>query len=417
MAQTQLELATEGLGNSIAQSLEPVLTPIIQHMADWIAANRQWIATKIASYVQQFATWIASIDWDGIQKGAASLWGELRSGVDAIGGLKTTMELFLGLWTATKLAPIALAVARTGPIGLLVAAMASIAWATERTRDAWNDFRQRQAMANDDPASEKARARLPAFRPTASSSLTYTGKWLPSGMKAAGGTAASRAAAASLFAGVEQQDSLPAGILDRMWARESSRGAQMVSSAGALGHFGFMPGTAKQYGVDPTDLGSSATGAGAYMRDLLRRYGGDTRKALAAYNWGPGNVDKDVARYGAGWSGHLPNETRDYVADISGVPDYASGTWPRARYDLRRMGAAVGIGSLPAPLPATVPSGNSQGPSLDAAIAKLRADLHITVKAAQGTTTSVRQTGGGGMRVASVQTQRAMDPAMTPGGY
>ena len=59
-----------------------------------------------------------------------------------------------------------------------------------------------------------------------------------------------------LFASLEQQHGLPAGLLDAVWATESSRGKRMLSPAGAQGHFQFMPATAKQYGLtDANDLG------------------------------------------------------------------------------------------------------------------------------------------------------------------
>ena len=120
----------------------------------------------------------------------------------------------------------------------------------------------------------------------------------------------------SLFSRLEGQYGLPSGLLDKMWKKESNRGDPrfMRSHAGALGHFQFMPGTAKEMGLaDPFDLAQSAEAASRYMQTLLRRYNGDQQKALAAYNWGMGNVDrKGLAQ--------APWETRDYVATISGQP-------------------------------------------------------------------------------------------------
>lgn len=52
-----------------------------------------------------------------------------------------------------------------------------------------------------------------------------------------------------LFASLEQRHGLPAGLLDAVWATESSRGKHMLSPAGAQGHFQFMPATAKRYGL------------------------------------------------------------------------------------------------------------------------------------------------------------------------
>jgi hypothetical protein len=118
----------------------------------------------------------------------------------------------------------------------------------------------------------------------------------------------------TLFERLEQQYGLPRGWLDKIWQRESRRGDPrfMLSRKGALGHFGFMPGTASAYGVDPYDLASSATGAAHYLHDLLEHYHGDAVKAIAAYNWGPGKIDA----YGVG---RAPSETRDYVSGVLGA--------------------------------------------------------------------------------------------------
>jgi len=108
---------------------------------------------------------------------------------------------------------------------------------------------------------------------------------------------------------VEKKFGLPEGMLDRIWSMESGRGKNMVSPVGATGHFQFMPATAKEYGMsreDTFDLGKSANAAGTYLSKLLKKYGGDVNKALAAYNWGPGNVDK----FGMG---SMPAETQNYI--------------------------------------------------------------------------------------------------------
>lgn len=113
-----------------------------------------------------------------------------------------------------------------------------------------------------------------------------------------------------LFSSLEKQYGLPPGLLDAMWETESGRGKNMQSPAGAQGHFQFMPATAKQYGVNVSDLASSATGAAKYMKDLLGQFGGNINLALAAYNAGPGNVRKH--------NGIPPfDETKNYVQKIS----------------------------------------------------------------------------------------------------
>lgn len=118
------------------------------------------------------------------------------------------------------------------------------------------------------------------------------------------------------LASLELKYGLPAGWLDRVWKKESGRGTNMVSPKGALGHFQFMPDTAKQYGLkDPMNFMASADAAGRYFRDLDRMFGGDQAKMAAAYNWGQGNV----MRKGLGAA---PAETRDYVQSIAGITLY-----------------------------------------------------------------------------------------------
>jgi len=130
-------------------------------------------------------------------------------------------------------------------------------------------------------------------------------------------------AAGTPFGDIEARRGLPSGLLDRIWQRESARGTQLqASSAGALGHFQFMPATGAQYGLSRpehfNDLGRSSEAAGSYMQDLMSRYQGDLAKATAAYNWGMRHVDTAVQEHGENWrlSPRMPRETRDYLAAV-----------------------------------------------------------------------------------------------------
>jgi hypothetical protein len=138
-----------------------------------------------------------------------------------------------------------------------------------------------------------------------------------------GGTSYSR----GLFSSLESQYGLPTGLLDSVWSAESGRGASMMSSAGAMGHFQFMPGTARQYGLqNPYDLVQSANAAARYYSDLLAMFGGDPEKAVAAYNWGQGNLQRDIREHGARWRDFLPQETAQYIAKVfGGGSQYGSG--------------------------------------------------------------------------------------------
>jgi soluble lytic murein transglycosylase-like protein len=97
-----------------------------------------------------------------------------------------------------------------------------------------------------------------------------------------------------------------------MIAAESNFDAKAVSRAGAQGPMQLMPDTAKDMGVDdPFNVQQNVRGGTRYYAQMLAKYGGDERKALAAYNWGPANLDKvngDVSK--------APAETQAYVQKV-----------------------------------------------------------------------------------------------------
>jgi hypothetical protein len=123
---------------------------------------------------------------------------------------------------------------------------------------------------------------------------------------------------AGQFSSLEDRYGLPRGLLLNTYGAESAYGARPgTSSAGARGPFQFMPDTAKQYGVDNRDdLKQSSEGAAKYFRNLLREFHGDVAKAVAAYNWGEGHLERAIKKYGSDWANHIPAETRDYLDKV-----------------------------------------------------------------------------------------------------
>ena len=103
-AQTSLQLAVEGLGNSVAQKLAPVIGPVLQHMADWIAANRDWIATGIGDKVQEFATYLQGVNWAKIGADIQGIAHAAQAIVDAVGGIVPAAEIVVGFMGAAWLA-------------------------------------------------------------------------------------------------------------------------------------------------------------------------------------------------------------------------------------------------------------------------------------------------------------------------
>lgn len=107
-------------------------------------------------------------------------------------------------------------------------------------------------------------------------------------------------------------------ILSAQIMQESGGKSNVTSPKGAAGISQFMPDTARQYNVDVTDDKSSIRGQANMMADMLKQFGGDYQKALAAYNWGPGNLQNAINKWGVLWMDHAPAETKNYVATIMG---------------------------------------------------------------------------------------------------
>jgi membrane-bound lytic murein transglycosylase D len=104
---------------------------------------------------------------------------------------------------------------------------------------------------------------------------------------------------------------------------ESGLKANVISWAGAVGPWALMPGTARMYGMqvtrsidERTDYVKSTHVAARLLKDLYKEYN-DWLLVIAAYNGGPGNVNKAIRRSGSKdfWvlQHHLPTESKNHV--------------------------------------------------------------------------------------------------------
>jgi soluble lytic murein transglycosylase-like protein len=135
----------------------------------------------------------------------------------------------------------------------------------------------------------------------------------PMGEAVPAGGAATAALAPAGYAAALHQSAARYGLnpvlFEALVWQESRWNNAAISPKGAVGLTQLMPATARALGVDPRDALANLDAGARYFRLLIDHFGGDTIKALAAYNAGPARVER---------AGGVPpiRETQDYVRII-----------------------------------------------------------------------------------------------------
>ncbi|MEF3068063.1 phage tail tape measure protein [Pandoraea apista] len=316
----KLEAAGTKLKYSFGEAMAPALERVIGVVQRLVDKYGDIVATKVAEYVERFARWLESVNWEETAEKVSKF-------IDAIGGVQ---GVAVALAAITFAGPIAGIVSIVGNLTTLTSvaipgAVAALGTLGAAGVAAWGALKIAKAAGLPDTNTAKgasdvaagnwwaASASLPAMSFLGAGWDRLTGKSnadIAAGLRLQSGVGRATAESDALFSRLESQYGLPKGLLDSVWAQESSRGTNMRSGAGAKGHFQFMDATAKQYGLDdPDDLTKSATAAAQMYRDLLKQNDGDLSKALAGYNWGQGNLRRKGIE-------NAPKETRNYVDQV-----------------------------------------------------------------------------------------------------
>jgi soluble lytic murein transglycosylase-like protein len=183
----------------------------------------------------------------------------------------------------------------------------------------------------DQPVAAEPKAALAAAAPPVAASRAAHGD--TSGLYASAPAAAVTSDAPAALAAATK----PGGIspaVDALWSRQLSQesggkqynadGSLVTSPKGAVGIAQVEPGTFAEmkakYGIkgDISDPAANEMAGKLYMQEQYAKYGGDMSKALAAYNAGPGRVDKTIAAHGDSYLSFLPSETKGYISNILG---------------------------------------------------------------------------------------------------
>lgn len=146
---TRFRGATMGLRNAIGAQLIPVLQPLIESFTQWIAANREIIAQRVAEFVDRVVEAIGAINWQAVGEWFSDIASAASAMAEAVGGWDNLALVMAGVFSAdliANVAGLAGALARFGvvllfnPIVLAATAIAGAAYLIWKHWDEIVDF-------------------------------------------------------------------------------------------------------------------------------------------------------------------------------------------------------------------------------------------------------------------------------------
>jgi hypothetical protein len=87
----KLKAAVTGLANTVGSQLAPILTPMVQKLTEWIAANREIVATSVAKVIDQIGTALAAVDWAGAVDRVQAFGAGISKAVEFVGGWENAL--------------------------------------------------------------------------------------------------------------------------------------------------------------------------------------------------------------------------------------------------------------------------------------------------------------------------------------
>ncbi|WP_294152241.1 lytic transglycosylase domain-containing protein [uncultured Selenomonas sp.] len=130
-------------------------------------------------------------------------------------------------------------------------------------------------------------AKTNAAQPSANATLPVN---VGTGLKAVSDLPAADGDLATMVQEAARDQNVDARLVNAVAQAESGGDQSAVSPVGAIGVMQLMPDTAAGLGVNPYDKKQNIEGGAKYLREMLDTFGGDVKKAVAAYNAGPAAV-------------------------------------------------------------------------------------------------------------------------------